>query len=246
MSEWRIERRPPAMQVRDMLYQMLEEKHFLPGDRLPSEANLAEHFGVSRTALREALKLMEEERLILCQHGVGRFMAPQIAGIYSEDITHLKSVSELSISLGTTLTCKILSVGQVVADEVIAGYLDLQPGAALVALERVWHGKGCPIIYSLDYFSRTFVEGALTMQRFEGSLLALIEKEHHLHVNYAKTSIKAVQLDQDLLARLGMENPTPWIFLEQLNYDIYNHPLIFSRDYYNTEKFQFRVLRKRK
>jgi DNA-binding FadR family transcriptional regulator len=105
MSEWRIERRPPAVQVRDMLTKMLIDKHFVPGDRLPSESALADRFGVSRSALREALKLMEEERVILCQHGVGRFLAAQFAGIYSEDITHLKSVSELSISLGTTLTC---------------------------------------------------------------------------------------------------------------------------------------------
>jgi len=229
-----------------MLYKMLIEKHFVPGDRLPSEAELADRFGVSRSALREALKLMEEERVILCQHGVGRFMAPQIAGIYSEDITHLKSVSELSISLGTTLTCKVLTVGEVAADEAIAGYLDLPVGAPLVALERVWHGQECPIIYSLDYFTRAFAAGPLTVERFQGSLLALIETENHLKVNYAKTAIKAVQMEQDLLTKLGMAKPNPWIFLEQLNFDIYNHPLIFSRDYYNTEKFEFRVLRKRK
>ncbi len=173
MSEWRIERRPPAVQVRDMLTKMLIEKHFLPGDRLPSETALADHFGVSRSALREALKLMEEERVILCQHGVGRFMAPQIAGIYSEDITHLKSVSELSISLGTILTCKVLSVGEVEADDTMAAYLELPVGAGLVALERVWHGKSCPIIYSLDFFPRTFVDGPLSMERFQGSLLGL-------------------------------------------------------------------------
>jgi GntR family transcriptional regulator len=74
----------------------------------------------------------------------------------------------------------------------------------------------------------------------------MIEKERHLQVNYAKTVIKAVQMDQDLLFKLGVENSSPWILLKQINFDIHNHPLIFSRDYYNTEKFQFRVLRKRK
>jgi GntR family transcriptional regulator len=246
MSEWRIERRPPAVQVRDMLTRMLIEKHFLPGDRLPSETALADRFGVSRSALREALKLMEEERVILCQHGVGRFMAPQIAGVYSEDITHLKSVSDMSISLGTTLVCKVLSASEYAADAAIGGYLDLAPGTPLVALERVWHGKDCPIIYSLDYFPRTFVAGPLTLERFQGSLLGLIETENHLHINYAKTAIKAVQMEHELLTKLGMKKPGPWIFLEQLNFDIYNHPLLFSRDYYNTDKFEFRVLRKRK
>jgi GntR family transcriptional regulator len=246
MSEWRFEHRPIAMQVRDLLYTMLIENHFLPGDRLPSEAELVDRFGVSRGALREALKLMEEERVILCQHGIGRFVAPKIDGIYSEDITGLKSVSELSISLGTTLTSQVLSVSEITADEIIAGYLDLQPGAPLVALERVWHSQDSPIIYSQDYFSRAFVEGPLTTERFQVSLLGLIEKQQHLHVNYAKSVIKAVQMDEDLLSKLGMVNSCPWILLKQINYNIHNHPLIFSLDYYNTEKFEFRVLRKRK
>jgi GntR family transcriptional regulator len=233
------------MQVRDQLYNMLIEKHFLPGDRIPSELELADRFGVSRAALREALKLMEEERVILCQHGIGRFVAPQIEGIYSEDITRLKSVSELSISLGTTLTCKVLSACDYVADETTAEYLNLQPGAPLVALKRVWHGMDSPIIYSQDYFPRAFVVGPLTPELFQGSLLALIEKERHLHVNYAKTVIKAVQMDQDLLFKLGIVDSSPWVLLEQLNFDIHSRPLIFSRDYYNTEKFQFRVLRTR-
>ena len=80
MSEWRIERRPPAMQVRDMLEKMLVEIHFLSSDRLPSESTLVDCFYVSRSALREALKLMEEERVVLCQHGVGRFMARKSPG----------------------------------------------------------------------------------------------------------------------------------------------------------------------
>ena len=246
MSEWRIEHRPLATQVRDQLNNMLIEKHFLPGDRLPSEVELAGQFGVSRSALREALKLMEEERIILCQHGIGRFVAPKIEGVYSEDITRLKSVSELSISLGTTLTCKVLSACDYPADETIAGYLDLQPGDALVELERVWYDLNSPIIYSKDYFSRGLVDSPPTPDLFHGSLLALIEKGRHLSVNYAKTVIKAVMMDQDLLEKLGTENSNPWILLKQINFDIHNHPLIFSRDYYNTEKFQFRVLRKRK
>lgn len=246
MSEWRIERRPLAMQVRDQLCSMLIEKHFLPGDRLPSELELANRFGVSRAALREGLKLMEEERVILCQHGIGRFVAPQIEGIYSEDITRLKSVSELSISLGTALTCKVLSVDDLMPEDTIAGYLNLLPGASLVTLERVWQAMDSPIIYSQDYFSRAFVDGPLTPELFQGSLLAMIEKERHLHVNYAKTVIKAVQMDQDLLISFGAVNSGPWILLEQLSFDIHNHPLIFSRDYYNTEKFQFRLLRRRR
>lgn len=42
-----------------------------PGDRLPPERELAEQLGVSRTAIREALRSLENAGLVYCQQGMG-------------------------------------------------------------------------------------------------------------------------------------------------------------------------------
>lgn len=42
-----------------------------PGDRLPPERELAEQFGVSRAAVREALRSLENSGLVRCQQGMG-------------------------------------------------------------------------------------------------------------------------------------------------------------------------------
>ncbi|MFZ5943582.1 MAG: FadR/GntR family transcriptional regulator [Bacillota bacterium] len=46
-----------------------------PGDKLPAERVLAEMLGISRTSLREALKLLSAEGLIEIKHGKGVFIA---------------------------------------------------------------------------------------------------------------------------------------------------------------------------
>lgn len=44
------------------------------GDRLPSERELAEHFEVSRTAVREAVKALQEKGLVAAHAGRGTFV----------------------------------------------------------------------------------------------------------------------------------------------------------------------------
>src|SRR5215831_19937541 len=45
-----------------------------PGDQLPAERELAEHFGVSRTAVREAVKALREKGLVEAYSGRGTFI----------------------------------------------------------------------------------------------------------------------------------------------------------------------------
>ena len=52
-----LERKPEL--AYDQLRRMLESGASKPGEKLPSEADLAGRFGASRTALREALKVLE-------------------------------------------------------------------------------------------------------------------------------------------------------------------------------------------
>lgn len=48
---------------------------FAIGDRLPSEQQLADQFGVSRNVVREAFKLLQERGLIMITNGSGAFVA---------------------------------------------------------------------------------------------------------------------------------------------------------------------------
>jgi DNA-binding FadR family transcriptional regulator len=44
------------------------------GERLPAERELAERFGVGRSTMREALRLVEAEGMLRIDHGVGVFV----------------------------------------------------------------------------------------------------------------------------------------------------------------------------
>jgi len=56
------------------LQKAILEKEFKPGDKLPSEAELCDLFGVSRTAIREALQVLSSKGLIRIKKGNGTFV----------------------------------------------------------------------------------------------------------------------------------------------------------------------------
>lgn len=56
------------------LTNLLDSKQFKPGERLPSERELAEMLGVSRTSVRQALKVLESTGRIETKVGSGTFL----------------------------------------------------------------------------------------------------------------------------------------------------------------------------
>ena len=62
-------------EVVSQIHEMVREGKFKAGDQLPSERELAETFKVSRTSVREALRALEAQRLVVSRTGAGTFVA---------------------------------------------------------------------------------------------------------------------------------------------------------------------------
>jgi DNA-binding FadR family transcriptional regulator len=78
---WNVHRvvRPSrlANAVIERLLLRILDGEFQPGGDLPPEAALAQEFAVSRTILREALKALEEKRVLRIRHGRGTTVRPK-------------------------------------------------------------------------------------------------------------------------------------------------------------------------
>ncbi len=101
---------------------------FPSGEALPRETELALSLGVSRTVVREALMLLQEDGLIVTRRGVGRFVADAIP---SRGLEELRPLEDVLAGTGTI--------------EVQGGELELQPVTdfvtthlALEASEEMW------------------------------------------------------------------------------------------------------------
>lgn len=246
MQDVRIDRRSLAIQVRDRIREMLRSEHLRAGDQLPSEASLASTFGVSRSSVREALKLLEEERVIVCRHGTGRFLAADPSSLITEDVTRLRSVTDLAQELGIEITTRVLSARVEPADDVVRSHLRLAPGSPVLILERLRQAAGETVIYSVDVLPTTLVKSTVDPEAFTGSLVALIEGQWGGQLAYSRAKISAVNLSDDLSQRVEAKNGVAWVLMEQVNCDAHDQPILYSQDYHRGDMIHFFVLRRRK
>lgn len=81
-----------SQSVADNILSMITiEKKFVAGDKLPNELDLSEELGVSRTTLREAIRILVAYDILEIQRGKGTFVTEK-AFQQSQDFQQLSSV----------------------------------------------------------------------------------------------------------------------------------------------------------
>ena len=233
------DRRPLPLQVFEALRGRIASGDFPAGTRLPSETDLARSFSVSRVTVREALRLLQSEGLVVARHGLGHYVLGR--PLIREPITELRSVTDLLDSLGEPASTDVLSVEHGEAGE-LGLVLDLAREEPVLRIERLRRSGGEAVVYSVDVLPAQILDG-IEMD-FSGSLIgALAEQGVELH--QAQATIRASVLPRRVARRAGVPAASPWLLLEQVHYDAARSPVLWSRDYHRGDRFEFNVLRRR-
>jgi len=237
------------------LRRLLGQPPFSPGAQLPGEPDLAEAMGVSRATLRTALKNLEAEGIVYRRPGVGTFVSR--LPVLQNNLNVNSSVADTIRSMGLTPGMAHLNVCIEEANDLTREQLALETGAQVVVVERVRTADGTPVVYSLDYFDERLLEQAvllntsLNLERFasllqlEESLYQLFEKELGLRVAGGVARITPVLADEGLSQQLQIAGGTPLLYLEQVDYDWEQRPLLLSLEYHVPDLCTFTIHRSR-
>ena len=69
--------RPPSLQIANVLRAAILTRRIAPGERLPSQNDLTERYGVARETVKAALRILRDERLVVTRQGSGAFVRSQ-------------------------------------------------------------------------------------------------------------------------------------------------------------------------
>lgn len=81
----------------------IADHRLAPGDRLPSERDLATQLGVSRPSVREALRLLEAQGLLVIRRGQGVFVTASARDLVRERLLQQRITAEELFSMRVVL-----------------------------------------------------------------------------------------------------------------------------------------------
>lgn len=129
--------------------QQIQDGTLRPGDTMPSLRQVCETYNVATTTANRAYRALKHEGLTIARPGVGTIVAGPISNNIAARVL-------LDASTGTALgggeTSRILEVGTVGADEVVAPRLDVAPGTPVHVRQRVVSRGGVPVHFSSSYY----------------------------------------------------------------------------------------------
>ena len=142
------------------MHDRIVDGRFTPGEKLPSEPELAELFGVSRNSLREAIGLLENEGYLIKRKGIGTFIT-ESDPIIKGGIERLKGIGEFIKEKGYIPGSIVEKLEQIDCGTQLAERLNLEPGEKAIKIETLKTASGKPVASCMDIIPAKFSRSLL-------------------------------------------------------------------------------------
>ena len=215
---------PPYAQVARGIRERIMTGEYRPGDRLPSEAELCELYGVSPMTVRRAVTLLVQDQVAVTEHGRGTFVKAPELGAATFDLSSLRRYLD-----DAATDVKIREARIVPASPRASRKLAVDAEARLIAIKRILSSGGEAVFYHSEYLvfdpRRPLVEAELGVT----ALRDLFAGAGAAGLKYGRLSLHASALRESEAAYLGEAPGTPAWVIEHLFYDFDGRPVSWGR-----------------
>lgn len=234
-------------EIIDQIVNAIRNNVYQPGDRLPSEPDLASQFNVSRNTLREALNSLVEQGIIYRQRGIGTFVSPQSKTLITGDLINMVGTSSVikaqkKVPGQTKFRFQFESASRMVSEA-----LQIPQNTEVMHVSRVRTADGVPVIASDEYFPKDVDSLSYDLEKFkklENWSIYDHFKNNGYEFQYAIVKIHAVSANITMANNLNVEESCALLSLEQTHFShAYEKPLLFCVNIHNDRVMNLVMMR---
>ena len=234
----KVEGIPLYVQIRKSLKDDIVNKVLRPGQRLPSEDELATQFGVSRMTVRQGISDLIDEGLLYRRHGVGTFVSQSHI---ERDHSHLTSFMEFAREEGIDATIRLLIADILPAKLQIARALLLDEGDLVIRVKTLRFVESIPITVHDAYVPyKLFPQ--LLQEDLEAQHLWAIFESYGFRVKRAVQRLMARGAEEEIAQLLEVEIDFPILYKERTVYLDDGTPVEFTYCYNRGDRYSLTVV----
>jgi DNA-binding GntR family transcriptional regulator len=204
--------------------------------RLPSEPAFCEHYGVSRTTVRQALARLEQEGLINRDKGRGTFVAASKPRSWLIQTTE-GFFHEEFVRTGHRVTSRILELERRALPGWACAALELPLGSNGVVVERVRAVDGLVALYVTNCLPEPVAEAVLELGPDE-SLYQLLANGAGVKVIGGRRTVEAVIAGDRLAELLEVGAADALAYIESVSWDAERRPVDCYRAWLRTDRMR--------
>ncbi len=232
-----IQNMPKYKWIYEFYAQKIRNGELREDDRLPTEEEISQRFGVSRVTVRKALNELVYQGYLVKKHSKGSFVR---TGRLDLSLSMLQGFTEEMSKRGLRVRSKLLRVALKSVGNDTAEKLELRELAKIYELKRLRLADDVPMAIEtvrLPYFCCPDLE----QYDLQGSLYSLLSGNYGLSPAQARQSIGAGLAEKREAVLLEISPGDPVLRIERITKLADGTPLEYVTSVYRGDKYQFRI-----
>ena len=221
-----------------ILSDAIRSGRYRPGALLPTEAEFAAEFGVSRITIRRALDELARANLIERQQGKGTFVRRGVVTAPVE--VPLYSAIEQIARIGATTEVRVLAFGREVPPPEIRAAFGVPDGGTLQRAVRVRCQDGAPLMHLTTYVSDAIAATITHDDMAQNSLYSLIRRAGR-QFSRGEQTISAELASPVISQRLNVKVGAPLLSVTRMMHDTEGEPIEHLHWLCSPERYQLRL-----
>ena len=232
---------PLYYQIQQTIKGWIINKEFRPGDKIPSENELAKRFKVNRLTVRQALSQLVQEGFLISKRGQGTFVIDNEKLYENLDLEFSGFIDDLFYQITTTKTMTV-EIKKVDLTTLVKEKLKLEEKEdSVIQIKRVRYKKGNSFAYTINYLPLEIGNKITEKELKKKPLLQIIEQDLNIQFTEAFQTIEASFADKDVSERLGVAQGSPILYVERVMYTDNRKPVEFVQTSYRGDLYKYIV-----
>ena len=233
---------PVYWQIKESILKEITSGKLKPGDKILSEPQLKEKYGVSRLTARSAVTELVNEGYLVRKQGYGTYIQKPRIENSQERFKGFKSDME---DKGFSVRSEVLESKEISAPEFIQESMELTSEDRVFKVKRLRFANNEPIVIHESYIPPEFCPDLLQFDFSKESLYAVCSNKYKRIIVNATEHLEAISADTETASSLGIKKGDPILFIQRTSYIKDNKPFEYSRSWYRGDRYIFDVHLKR-